>query len=137
MRRADRLFDIIQNLRTAAHPVTAAALANKLEVTVRMIYCDIEALHGSRIPIEGAPRRGYVLTRSPTRCRPDFAGWSTWTRFAGCGGSTGTQRTTRRVGCQHLRGRSSWLSAPTSGHGDKWKFGAFWESGGYHCTKRL
>ena len=27
MRRADRLFDIIQTLRTAARPVTAAALA--------------------------------------------------------------------------------------------------------------
>ena len=51
MRRTDRLFDIIQNLRTAWHPVTAAALTNKLEVTVRMTDCDIEALHGSRIPI--------------------------------------------------------------------------------------
>jgi predicted DNA-binding transcriptional regulator YafY len=43
MRHADRLFDIIQDLRMASHPVTAAALANKLEVTVRMIYRDIEA----------------------------------------------------------------------------------------------
>jgi predicted DNA-binding transcriptional regulator YafY len=30
MRPADRLFDIIQTLRSAAHPVTAAALADKL-----------------------------------------------------------------------------------------------------------
>jgi predicted DNA-binding transcriptional regulator YafY len=37
MRRADRLFDIIQILRTAAHPVTAAVLADNLEVTVRTI----------------------------------------------------------------------------------------------------
>src|SRR6202521_5178405 len=63
MRRADRLFDIIQNLRTAAHPVTSAALANKLEVTVRTIYRDIAALQGSRVPIEGAPGLGYVLRR--------------------------------------------------------------------------
>ena len=63
MRRADRLFDIIQNLRTAAHPVTAAALADKLEVTVRTIYRDIAALQGSRVPIEGAPGLGYVLRR--------------------------------------------------------------------------
>jgi predicted DNA-binding transcriptional regulator YafY len=63
MRRADRLFDIIQALRTAAHPVTAAALAEQLEVTVRTIYRDIAALQGSRVPIEGAPGLGYVLRR--------------------------------------------------------------------------
>jgi predicted DNA-binding transcriptional regulator YafY len=63
MRRADRLFDIIQNLRTSPHPVTAAALADKLQVTVRTIYRDIAALQGSRVPIEGAPGLGYVLRR--------------------------------------------------------------------------
>ena len=63
MRRADRLFDIIQTLRTARHPVTAAALAEQLEVTVRTIYRDIAALQGSRVPIEGAPGLGYVLRR--------------------------------------------------------------------------
>ena len=63
MRRADRLFDIIQTLRTAAHPLTAAALAEKLEVTARTIYRDIAALQASRVPIEGAPGLGYVLRR--------------------------------------------------------------------------
>ena len=63
MRRADRLFDIIQALRTAPHPVTAAGLAEQLEVTVRTIYRDIAALQGSRVPIEGAPGLGYVLRR--------------------------------------------------------------------------
>jgi predicted DNA-binding transcriptional regulator YafY len=63
MRRADRLFDIIQALRTAPHPVTAAALAERLEVTARTIYRDIAALQGSRVPIEGAPGLGYVLRR--------------------------------------------------------------------------
>jgi predicted DNA-binding transcriptional regulator YafY len=63
MRRADRLFDIIQALRTASHPVTAAAPAEQLEVTVRTIYRDIAALQGSRVPIEGAPGLGYVLRR--------------------------------------------------------------------------
>ena len=61
MRRADRLFDIIQKLRAAPHPVTAAALAGELEVTARTIYRDIAALQGSRVPIEGAPGLGYVL----------------------------------------------------------------------------
>jgi predicted DNA-binding transcriptional regulator YafY len=63
MRRADRLFDIIQTLRTAPQPVTAAALAARLEVTVRTIYRDIAALQGSRVPVEGAPGLGYVLRR--------------------------------------------------------------------------
>jgi len=63
MRRADRLFDIIQSLRTAAHPMTAATLADKLEVTARTIYRDIAALQASRVPIEGAPGLGYVLRR--------------------------------------------------------------------------
>src|SRR5437588_672182 len=63
MRRADRLFDIVQTLRGATRPLTAAALAEKLEVTVRTIYRDIAALQASRVPIEGAPGLGYVLRR--------------------------------------------------------------------------
>jgi predicted DNA-binding transcriptional regulator YafY len=63
MRRADRLFDIIQDLRTARQPRTAAALAAKLEVTVRTIYRDIATLQARRIPIEGEPGVGYVLRR--------------------------------------------------------------------------
>jgi predicted DNA-binding transcriptional regulator YafY len=63
MRRADRLFDIIQTLRTATRPLTAGALADRLEVTVRTIYRDIAALQASRVPIEGAPGLGYILRR--------------------------------------------------------------------------
>jgi predicted DNA-binding transcriptional regulator YafY len=63
MRRADRLFDIIQTLRSTPQPLTAAAIAEKLEVTVRTIYRDIAALQASRVPIEGAPGLGYVLRR--------------------------------------------------------------------------
>jgi predicted DNA-binding transcriptional regulator YafY len=63
MRRADRLFDIIQTMRASANPLTAAVLANRLEVTARTIYRDIAALQASRVPIEGAPGIGYVLRR--------------------------------------------------------------------------
>src|SRR5258707_10414243 len=63
MRRADRLFDVIQVLRTARKPVTAAALALELEVTVRTVYRDIATLQARRVPIEGAPGLGYVLRR--------------------------------------------------------------------------
>ena len=63
MRRADRLFDIIQALRSAPRPLTAARLAEQLEVTVRTVYRDIATLQARRVPIEGAPGIGYVLRR--------------------------------------------------------------------------
>ncbi|HTB45911.1 MAG TPA: YafY family protein [Acetobacteraceae bacterium] len=63
MRPSDRLFDIIQRLRTARSPMTAAAIAAELEVTPRTIYRDIATLQASRIPIEGAAGVGYVLRR--------------------------------------------------------------------------
>jgi predicted DNA-binding transcriptional regulator YafY len=63
MRRSDRLFDIIQRLRTARGPLTAAALAEELEVTVRTVYRDVATLQARRVPIEGAAGIGYVLRR--------------------------------------------------------------------------
>ncbi|MEC7964361.1 MAG: HTH domain-containing protein, partial [Pseudomonadota bacterium] len=52
MRRADRLFQIVQYLR-GGRLVTAAQLAEKLEVTPRTIYRDVADLIGSGVPIEG------------------------------------------------------------------------------------
>ena len=63
MRRSDRLFDIIQRLRTARGPTTAAALAEELEVTVRTVYRDVATLQARRVPIEGAAGIGYMLRR--------------------------------------------------------------------------
>jgi predicted DNA-binding transcriptional regulator YafY len=63
MRRADRLFDIIQILRLARTPLTAAAIAEELEVNPRTVYRDIASLQASRVPIEGAAGIGYVLRR--------------------------------------------------------------------------
>lgn len=63
VRRADRLFDIIQALRSQARPMTAAALAAQLEVTTRTIYRDIVTLQARRIPIEGEPGVGYILRK--------------------------------------------------------------------------
>ena len=63
MRRSDRLFDIIQRLRTTSRPTTAATLAAELEVTVRTVYRDIATLQARRVPIEGAPGIGYVLRK--------------------------------------------------------------------------
>jgi predicted DNA-binding transcriptional regulator YafY len=63
MRRASRLFDIIQMLRSAKGPMTAAAMAERLEVTPRTVYRDIASLQASRVPIEGSAGIGYVLRR--------------------------------------------------------------------------
>lgn len=61
MRRADRLFQIIQILRRSTRPVTAAALAGELEVSTRTIYRDMADLIGQRVPIDGEAGLGYVL----------------------------------------------------------------------------
>lgn len=61
MRKASRLFEIIQVLRLARGVVTAAELAERLEVTVRSIYRDIAALQAMRVPIEGERGLGYIL----------------------------------------------------------------------------
>lgn len=61
MRRADRLFQIIQVLRGSARPVTAAMLAAELEVTVRTVYRDVADLIAQRVPIRGEAGIGYVL----------------------------------------------------------------------------
>ena len=61
MRRADRLFQIIQILRRSRRPVTAAALADELEVSKRTVYRDMADLIGQRVPIEGEAGLGYVL----------------------------------------------------------------------------
>jgi predicted DNA-binding transcriptional regulator YafY len=61
MRKASRLFEIIQILRLAKRPVTAAQIADNLEVASRSIYRDIAALQAMRVPIEGDRGVGYIL----------------------------------------------------------------------------
>ena len=61
MRRADRLFEIIQVFRRARGPLTADAIAAELETSKRTIYRDIAALIGQRVPIRGEAGIGYVL----------------------------------------------------------------------------
>lgn len=61
MRKASRLFEIIQILRLSRRVVTAAEIAAQLEVTPRSIYRDIAALQAMRVPIEGERGLGYIL----------------------------------------------------------------------------
>jgi predicted DNA-binding transcriptional regulator YafY len=60
MRRADRLFDIVQMLR-GGRLRTAQEIAGQLEVSVRTVYRDIDALVASGVPIEGERGIGYVI----------------------------------------------------------------------------
>lgn len=63
MRRTDRLFELMLLFR---HPRLwrGKELAERLEVSLRTIYRDIETLVGSGVPIEGARGVGYIL-RAP------------------------------------------------------------------------
>lgn len=63
MRRADRLFQIVQMLRRSTRPLTADAIAEALETTKRTIYRDVAALLTARVPIRGEAGVGYVLDR--------------------------------------------------------------------------
>jgi predicted DNA-binding transcriptional regulator YafY len=63
VRRADRLFQIIQLLRRRRRAVTASWLARQLEVSERTIYRDIRDLVASGTPIEGEAGVGYTLRR--------------------------------------------------------------------------
>jgi len=62
MRRADRLFQLVQILRRR-RVVTAARLAERLEVSERTIYRDIRDLVRSGVPIQGEAGVGYALPR--------------------------------------------------------------------------
>src|ERR1700748_2743483 len=58
MRRADRLFQIIQVLRRTSRPITADAIAVELETSKRTIYRDIATLMAKRVPIRGEAGTG-------------------------------------------------------------------------------
>jgi predicted DNA-binding transcriptional regulator YafY len=60
MRRADRLFEIIQHMRRKP-TVKARELSEALEVSERTIYRDVRDLIASGVPIEGEAGVGYVL----------------------------------------------------------------------------
>lgn len=63
MRRADRLFQLVQILRNR-RLVTARMLAERLEVSERTIYRDIQDLSLSGVPVEGEAGVGYCLRYS-------------------------------------------------------------------------
>jgi predicted DNA-binding transcriptional regulator YafY len=61
MRRTERLFQIIQILRSSRFPVTGRVLAAELEISLRTLYRDMAELMAQRVPIRGEAGTGYVL----------------------------------------------------------------------------
>jgi predicted DNA-binding transcriptional regulator YafY len=62
MRRADRLFHLVQLLRTQRFR-TASAIAAELDVSVRTVYRDVQDLQAHAVPIEGEAGVGYRLLK--------------------------------------------------------------------------
>ncbi|WP_426389319.1 helix-turn-helix transcriptional regulator [Variovorax sp. R-27] len=60
MRRADRLFQLVQLIR-GRRLTTAAFLAQRLEVSERTVYRDVADLQHQGVPIEGEAGVGYRL----------------------------------------------------------------------------
>ncbi|MFQ6549039.1 helix-turn-helix transcriptional regulator [Aestuariibius sp. 2305UL40-4] len=65
MRRTDRLFDLVTILRDGRLH-RARDLAERVEVSLRTIYRDMETLMASGIPVEGERGVGYRMTAAIT-----------------------------------------------------------------------
>jgi len=76
MRRADRLFALVQLIR-GRRLSTAAWLAGRLEVSARTVYRDVADLQAQGVPIEGEAGVGYRLGKGfdlpPLMFTPDEA----------------------------------------------------------------
>lgn len=62
MRRADRLFQIVQQIR-GRRLTTAQQLAERLQVSMRTIYRDVADLQAQGVPIDGEAGVGYRMRR--------------------------------------------------------------------------
>ena len=75
MQRAERLNEIVHHLRRMHQAVTASALAEIFEVSLRTIYRDIQNLVDSGVPISGEAGVGYVIDKNyhlPVYPRPNI-----------------------------------------------------------------
>lgn len=61
MTRSERLLALLDLLRTYRYPVAGSLLADKLQVSLRTIYRDIETLQAQGAIIEGEAGLGFVL----------------------------------------------------------------------------
>lgn len=63
MRKAERLFEIVQLLRLAREPISSQHIASALGSSKRSVYRDIAALKAQNVPIRGEAGIGYVLEK--------------------------------------------------------------------------
>lgn len=61
MRRAERLFQIIQILRGRRTAVTGRAIAEELGISLRSLYRDMAELIAQNVPVRGEAGTGYIL----------------------------------------------------------------------------
>jgi len=61
MSRAERLLALMQVLRRHRRPVSGAALAREMKISIRTLYRDIASLQAQGAHIDGEPGMGYVL----------------------------------------------------------------------------
>jgi predicted DNA-binding transcriptional regulator YafY len=66
MTRTHRLFQMMTTLRRLPSPVRAVQLAGELDVSLRTVYRDIEALRGLGAVIDGEAGFGYTLIEDAT-----------------------------------------------------------------------
>lgn len=66
MRRTERLFALAEHLRARRSGVTAEALAERFDVSLRTIYRDLDSLRAASLPLQAERGRGggYALDRS-------------------------------------------------------------------------
>ena len=64
MRKAERLFHILNVLRSRRTAITAEQIADTLEISKRTVYRDIQSLLLSGVPLEGGAGVGYLLQRN-------------------------------------------------------------------------
>ena len=61
MNKTERLFALIDAFRRHRRAVTAAVLAEEMDVSLRTIYRDVQTLIGLGAPIDGEAGTGYLL----------------------------------------------------------------------------
>ena len=61
MTQSERLLQLLQYLQAARHPQTAAILADKMDISVRTLYRDIERLRRLGADIQGEAGIGFIL----------------------------------------------------------------------------
>ena len=66
MTRTNRLFQLMQCLRSGVPPLTAGAMAQELGVSARTIHRDIDSLRGLGAVIDGAAGFGFTLIEDMT-----------------------------------------------------------------------